>query len=75
MKVSTGKMDEGELRSFVGQISSLQAQGSSGIQTIFSVMEETGKTRPIGEYPEHWVDSRHELEGGLTSMAPDLSMG
>ena len=26
--------------------------------------EEIVKTKPIGEYPEHWVDEWHELDGG-----------
>ena len=29
-----------------------------------SIDETHNRARPIGEYPEHWLDDWHELEGG-----------
>ena len=64
MKVSTGRMTEGELKSFVGQISIVQPWGSNGIRIVASINEAAGRTHLIGDYPEHWVDECHDLEGG-----------
>ena len=36
----------------------------SGIQKISSINESEDGTTPTGQYPEHWVDTWHELEGG-----------
>ena len=63
-EVSAGNMNKGELRSSAGQISSMQAWGSSGIQRVLSVKKGIGKTKLIGEHHEHRVDAWHELEGG-----------
>ena len=63
MKVSTGRMTEGELKSFSGLISSVHPWGSNDIRRVMSIKEAAGKTHPIGDYPGHCVDEWRELEG------------
>ena len=63
--VSTGTMSLEEVRSYADHICSLQAVSSAGIRHVLSsVKEEVGNTQPVVDYPEHWCDQWHELEGG-----------
>ena len=57
-------MTEGELKGFVNSLCSLQST-RSGIQRISSIQTNDGITRPVGKYPEHWMDTWHEPEGGF----------
>ena len=63
-RVTTGRMTEGELKGFVNSLCSLQSV-KSGIQRISSIQTNGGITRPVGKYPEHWMDTWHEPEGGF----------
>ena len=62
--VSTGAMSMEEVRSYANHICSLQAVSSDGIRRVLSIDEKDGNTHPVGDYPEHWCDQWHELEGG-----------
>ena len=61
--VSTVRMSAEEVRSFTHHICNLNEGRKRGIQNICSVNEAEDGTAPIGQYPEHWVDTWHELEG------------
>ena len=62
--VSTGRMTEGEVKRFATHLCSLQVKGSANISRLLSTKVKDGVTRPVGEYPDHWMDSWHEDEGG-----------
>ena len=64
MAVSTMKMSDDEVRSFAHHICNLNEGRRSGIRKISSKNETGDSTSPVGDYPEHWVDNSHELEGG-----------
>ena len=64
MAVSTGRMSSDEVRSFAHYICNFNEGTNGGIQRIQSINEAEGVTTPVGNYPEHWIDSWHELEGG-----------
>ena len=64
MGVSTWRMSSEEIRSFAYHICKLNEGRKRGIQKILSVNETEDVTSPTGQYPEHWVDTWHELEGG-----------
>ena len=67
MGVSTLKMSDHEVRSFAHHICNLNEGRRSGIRQISSINEtgdSTTPVAPVGDYPEHWVDNWHELEGG-----------
>ena len=57
-------MSDQQIRSFTHQLCSLQMKDSNGIKHIASVNEKNGITRPNGIYPEHWIDTWYEHEGG-----------
>ena len=64
MGVSTGRMSADETRSFAHYICILNEATRSGIQKTHSITETEDGTAPIRQYPEHWVDTWHELEDG-----------
>ena len=64
MGASTRRMSADEVRSFAHYICDLNEARRSGILKIDSITEIEDSITPIGLYPEHWVDTRHELEGG-----------
>ena len=74
MGVSTGRMTTEEVKSFAHHICNLNQGRKSGIQKISSVNESEDGTTPIGQYPEHWVDTWHELEGGSDQFGLRLSL-
>ena len=63
-RVSTGKMSDGELKKVVGHLCSLQSISSLNMRKILSTKIVDGHTKPVGDYPEHWVDDWHEQDGG-----------
>ena len=64
MGVSTGRMTAEEVRSFAHRICNFNEGMKSGIHKIGSINESEDGTTPTGQYPEHWVDTWHGLEGG-----------
>ena len=64
MGVSLGRMTAEEVRSFARRICNLDEGRKSGTQNISSINESEDGTTPAGQYPDHWVDTWHELEGG-----------
>ena len=64
MGVSTMKMSDAEVRSFAHYVCNLHEGKKSGIRKISSINETGNSTTPVGDYPEHWVDNWHGLEGG-----------
>ena len=58
------KMRDDEVRSFAHYICNLNDGKMSGIKGIDSIKETENGTTSVGSYPEHWVDSWHEREGG-----------
>ena len=56
-------MSTDEVRSFAHYICKFNEGERSGIRVIQPITETAGGAAPIGEYPEHWVDSWHDLEG------------
>ena len=63
MGVSAGRMSADEITSFAHYICNLNEGKRSVIQKIDSITETEDSTAPIGQYPEHWVDTWRELEG------------
>ena len=64
MGVSTMNISDDEDRSFAHHIINLNEGRRSGIRKMSSINETGDSTTPVGDYPEHWVDNCHELEGG-----------
>ena len=62
--VATGRMSMDEVRQFAHHICNINDQEDCGINRVQSIIENEDKTLPVGDYPEHWIDSWHELEGG-----------
>ena len=62
-RVTTGRMSQGEIQGFANSLCSLPSI-RSGIKRVASIQVKDGITRPIGDYPEHWLDTWHEPEGG-----------
>ena len=58
------KMSDDEVRSFAHYICNINEGKRSGIRKMSSINETRDTTTPVGDYPEHWVDNWHELEGG-----------
>ena len=58
------KMSDDEARSFAHYVCNLNESKKTGIRKICSINETGNSTTPVGDYPEHWVDNWHELEGG-----------
>ena len=64
MGVSAGTMSADEDWSFAHYICNFNEGERSGIRRIQSITETEDGAAPAGGYPEHWVDSWHELGGG-----------
>ena len=64
MGVATGRMNIDEVRMFAHHICNINDQEEISIRRVQSIIENDDKAAPIGEFPEHWIDSWHELEGG-----------
>ena len=64
MGVSTGKTSADDVRSFAHHICKLNEGKKSVIERIQSVTETEESAAPVGNRPQHWLDSWHELEGG-----------
>ena len=58
------EMNGDAVRSFAHDMCNLNAGKKSGIERIQSVTGTEDGAAPIGGYPEHGVDSWHELKGG-----------
>ena len=63
-QVATGRMDKSQVKSLLQHISSCNAVPSRGASSLLSLVERDGRSRPIGDYPSHWVDDMHQLDGG-----------
>ena len=64
--ISMPMMNSLQLRGFVGSI---------GGRNIQSIVEEQGKTSPLGNWPEGWHDPVHELDGGDDRFGPRPQRG
>ena len=62
--VAPGKMSRDEVRQFAHYICNLNDQEDCGINRVQSIIENEDKALPVGDYPEHWIDAWHDLEGG-----------
>ena len=58
-------MESQQLLSFIWSIAG---------QSYNVVDEAVGITKPVGEWPEHWMDPVHEPVADATSSVPDRNM-
>ena len=61
---ATGKTSMDEVRQFAHYNCNLSDQENCNINRVQSIIENEDKSSPIGDYPQHWIDAWHELEGG-----------
>ena len=52
------------VRSVVEGLTQLNQRGISSISKILSTTTKDGVTGPVGEYPDWWIDTWHDEDGG-----------
>ena len=63
-RVSTGRMSADGVRTLVQGLTLLNQQGISSISKILSTATKDGITGPVGDYPDWWIDTWHDEDGG-----------
>ena len=73
--VSTGRMSHTQVRNMVGHLCSIQERSVKDAQEFMSIATKEGVDRPVGDYPENWLDTWHEQDGGMDERGVRPQMG
>ena len=63
-RVSTGRMSAEGMLSLLSDMTQLTQKGISSINQILSTTTKGGSSGPVGDYPNWWIDTWHDEDGG-----------
>ena len=58
-------MSERQLKYFVQSLCNLQIDNSESLRMIALTTRTGSQIRPTGDWPSHWIDDKHEEDGGM----------